>query len=124
MRGELDSVAVIKVKVNDQSVHVAAEGDGPVNALDKALRNTLSAFFPVIEESELVDYKVRVLDGSVGTEAVVRVVVETRHGLDSWGTIGISSNILRASSKALLDALYIVILRDQGRIPQTILSDK
>ena len=118
LRGELDSVAVIKVKVKDQSVHVAAEGDGPVNALDKALRNTLSTFFPVIEESQLVDYKVRVLDGSQGTDAVVRVVVETRHGLDSWGTIGISNNILRASSRALLDALYVVILKDQGKIPK------
>jgi len=122
LRGELDSVAVIKVKVKDQCVHVAAEGDGPVNALDKALRNTLSAFFPVIEKSQLVDYKVRVLDGSQGTDAVVRVVVETRHGLDSWGTIGISSNILRASSKALLDALYVVILKDQGVIPKSVVN--
>jgi len=119
LRGELDSVAVIKVKVEDESVHIAAEGDGPVHALDRALRRTLSAFFPVIEESELIDYKVRVLDGSFGTGSVVRVVVETRHGLDSWGTIGVSSNILRASAKALLDALYIVILRDQGKLKST-----
>lgn len=119
LRGELDSVAVIKVKVGERSVHLAAEGDGPVHALDKALRRTLITFFPVIEESELIDYKVRVLDGSRGTGAVVRVVVETRHGLDSWGTIGVSSNILRASAKALLDALYIVILRDQGKLGKT-----
>ncbi len=116
LRGELDSVAVIKVKVEDESVHIAAEGDGPVHALDRALRRTLSAFFPVIEESELIDYKVRVLDGSSGTGAVVRVIVETRHGLDSWGTIGVSSNILRASARALLDALYIVILNDQRKV--------
>jgi len=119
LRGELDSVAVIKVKVGDQTVHLAAEGDGPVNALDKALRRTLVSFFPVIEESELIDYKVRVLDGSRGTGAVVRVVVETRHGLDSWGTIGVSSNILRASSKALMDAMYYVILRDKGKLKKT-----
>ena len=105
LRGQLDSVAVIKVKVEDTSVHIAAEGDGPVHALDRALRRTLSTFFPVIEKSELIDYKVRVLDGSHGTGAVVRVIVETRQGLDSWGTIGVSSNILRASAKALLDAL-------------------
>lgn len=116
LRGELDSVAVIKVRVGDKSVHIAAEGDGPVHALDKALRRTLITFFPVIEESELIDYKVRVLDGSSGTGAVVRVVVETRHGLDSWGTIGVSSNILKASARALLEALFIVILRDQGRL--------
>jgi 2-isopropylmalate synthase len=115
LRGELDSVAVIKVKVGDQSVHIAAEGDGPVHALDKAFRRTLSAFFPVIEESELIDYKVRVLDGSSGTGSVVRVIVETRRGLDSWGTIGVSTNILRASARALLDALYILILKDQGK---------
>lgn len=116
LRGQLDSVAVIKVRVEDKSVHLAAEGDGPVHALDRALRRTLSTFFPVIEESELIDYKVRVLDGSHGTGAVVRVVVETRHGLDSWGTIGVSGNILRASARALLDALYIVILSDQGKL--------
>jgi 2-isopropylmalate synthase len=116
LRGELDSVAVIKVRVKDESLHMAAEGEGPVHALDRALRRTLSSFFPIIEESELIDYKVRVLDGSRGTGAVVRVVVETRHGLDSWGTIGVSSNILRASAKALLEALYIVILRGEGRI--------
>lgn len=115
LRGQLDSVAVIKVRVEDKSVHLAAEGDGPVHALDRALRRTLSTFFPVIEESELIDYKVRVLDGSHGTGAVVRVVVETRHGLDSWGTIGVSGNILRASARALLDALYIVILNNQGK---------
>jgi len=116
LRGELDSVAVIKVRVGEKSVHIAAEGDGPVHALDKAFRRTLSAFFPVIEESELIDYKVRVLDGSSGTGAIVRVVVETRHGIESWGTIGVSTNILKASAKALMDALYIVILRDQGKL--------
>lgn len=115
LRGQLDSVAVIKVKVGEESVHIAAEGDGPVHALDRALRRTLSTFFPVIEESELIDYKVRVLDGSYGTGAVVRVIVETRHGLDSWGTIGVSSNILRASARALLDALYIVIFKQHER---------
>jgi 2-isopropylmalate synthase len=116
LRGELDSVAVIKIKVGDKSVHTAAEGDGPVHALDTALRRTLSAFFPVVEESVLVDYKVRVLDGSRGTGAIVRVVVETRYGLNTWGTIGVSSNILKASAKALLEALYIVILSDQGKL--------
>lgn len=115
LRGELDSVAVVKVRVGEKSVHIAAEGDGPVHALDRALRRALGAFFPVIEESELIDYKVRVLDGSHGTGAVVRVVVETRYGLNSWGTIGVSTNILRASAKALLEALYIVILNERGK---------
>ncbi len=110
LRGELDSVAVVKVKVGDRSEHIAGEGDGPVHALDMALRRTLSGFFPIIEKSALIDYKVRVIDGSHGTGATVRVVVETRLGLQSWGTVGVATNILRASAMALLDALYIVIL--------------
>lgn len=116
LRGELDSVAVVKVRVGDKSVHIAAEGDGPVHALDQALRSTLITFFPVIEESLLTDYKVRVLDGSQGTGSIVRVVVETKHGTKTWGTVGVSSNILRASAMALLDALYLVILSSQGKV--------
>ncbi|WP_206811002.1 citramalate synthase [Paradesulfitobacterium ferrireducens] len=109
LRGELDSVAVVKVQVGSETVHIAAEGNGPVHALDEALRQALRTFFPVIEESELIDYKVRVLDGSSGTEAVVRVIVQTRLGHSDWGTIGVSSNILRASAQALLDSLYLAI---------------
>lgn len=109
LRGELDSVAVVKVKVGAESVHIASEGNGPVNALDTALRQALRPFFPILEKSELVDYKVRVLDGSRGTEAIVRVIAETRVDHDFWGTIGVSSNILKASAQALLDALYWAI---------------
>jgi 2-isopropylmalate synthase len=115
-RGQLDSVAVVKVTVDGQSLHMAEEGEGPVNALDKALRRTLGAFYPSIDRSELIDYKVRVIDGSSGTGAQVRVLVETRYGQMKWGTIGVSTNILRASSRALLDALYVVILLEQGKL--------
>lgn len=111
LRGELDSVAVVKVQVGDSHVHIAAEGNGPVNALDRALRQALRPFFPALEDSELIDYKVRVLDESRGTEAVVRVVVETRLGTQTWGTIGVSTNILKASAQALLDGLYLAIRR-------------
>lgn len=114
LRGELDSVAVVKVQVGEKQVHIASEGNGPVNALDQALREALRAFFPALAESELVDYKVRVLDGSRGTEAVVRVVVETRLGTETWGTIGVSTNILKASAQALLDGLYLAIRRTEG----------
>lgn len=110
-RGELDSVAVVKVQVEEQVVHIASEGNGPVNALDKALRQALLPFFPFLEETGLIDYKVRVLDGSSGTKAVVRVIVETGLGRETWGTIGVSSNVLKASAQALLDALYIGIER-------------
>ncbi|MDI6813450.1 MAG: citramalate synthase [Desulfitobacteriaceae bacterium] len=111
LRGELDSVAVVKVRVGEEHVHIAAEGNGPVNALDQALRQALRPFFPALEDSELIDYKVRVLDGSRGTQAVVRVIVETRRGTETWGTIGISTNILKASAQALLDGLYLAIRR-------------
>jgi 2-isopropylmalate synthase len=112
LRGELDSVAVVKVKVGQETVQIASEGNGPVNALDSALRQALRNFFPVLEKSELVDYKVRVLDGSHGTEAVVRVIIETRLNQETWGTIGVSKNILKASAYALLDAITWTIVRE------------
>lgn len=114
LRGELDSVAVVKVKVGEETVQIASEGNGPVNALDTSLRQALVKFFPVLEESELVNYKVRVLDGSHGTEAVVRVIMDTRLGNEVWGTIGVSKNILRASAHALLDAINWTIWRGTG----------
>lgn len=114
MRGELDSVAVVKVKVGEESVHIASEGTGPVNAFDTALRQALVSFFPILGKSELADYKVRVLDGSRGTESVVRVIVDTRLELEDWGTIGVSNNILKASAQALLDAIYWTIWKYGG----------
>ena len=105
LRGELDSVAVVKVKVGLETVQIASEGNGPVNALDTALRQALISFFPILEKSELVNYKVRVIDGSRGTEAIVRVIIDTRLNKEVWGTIGVSKNILKASAQALLDAL-------------------
>ena len=113
LRGELDSVAVVKVKVGLETVQIASEGNGPVNALDAALRQALISFFPILEKSELVNYKVRVLDGSRGTEAIVRVIIDTRLGKEVWGTIGVSKNILKASAQALLDALNWTIYRDR-----------
>ncbi len=111
LRGELDSVAVVKVKVGQESVHIASEGNGPVNALDTALRQALVSFFPILEKSELVNYKVRVLDGARGTEAIVRVIIDTRLEREVWGTIGVSKNILKASAQALLDAINWTIYR-------------
>ncbi|MDR3270085.1 MAG: citramalate synthase [Peptococcaceae bacterium] len=113
IRGEADSVAVVKIQVEEDVVHVASNGIGPVNALDMALRQALTPFFPQLEECQLVDYKVRVLDGSSGTEAVVRVVVETALPNETWGTIGVSANILKASSQALIDGLYTAIIKTQ-----------
>jgi len=115
LRGELDSVAVVKIKVGEESLHIASEGTGPVNALDTALRQALVKFFPILGKSELADYKVRVLDGSRGTESIVRVIVDTRLEQEDWGTIGVSTNILKASAQALLDALNWTIWKYEGR---------
>ena len=111
LRGELDSVAVVKVKVGEDTVQIASEGNGPVNALDTAVRQALVKFFPILGETQLVNYKVRVLDGARGTEAIVRVIIDTRLDHEVWGTIGVSNNILKASAQALLDALNWTIWR-------------
>ncbi|HZK84904.1 MAG TPA: citramalate synthase [Desulfosporosinus sp.] len=118
LRGELDSVAVVKVKVGLETLQIASEGNGPVNALDTALRQALINFFPVLGKSELVNYKVRVLDGSHGTEAIVRVIIDTRLEHEVWGTIGVSKNILRASTQALLDAINWTIYRGRETLIQ------
>ena len=100
-----NSEATIKAMVKENKVHTAAEGDGPVNALDKALRKALLNFYPQVEDIYLVDYKVRVLDGTDGTAAKVRVLIESSNGEDSWGTVGVSTNIIEASWQALVDSI-------------------
>ncbi len=99
------SEATIKVLVEGEQVHTAAEGVGPVNALDKALRKALINFYPEIKDIYLIDYKVRVLNGKDGTAARVRVLIETGNGQESWGTVGVSSNIIEASWQALVDSI-------------------
>ncbi len=103
--GHSYSEAVLKVEVNDEIEHTASNGDGPVNALDKALRKALLRFYPEISEIKLVDYKVRVLDEKDGTAAKVRVMIESSDGNDTWGTVGVSTNIIEASFKALSDSI-------------------
>jgi 2-isopropylmalate synthase len=105
------SEAIIKIKVNDQTVHTAAEGDGPVNALDNALRKALSSFFPGIGGMHLSDYKVRVLDGTDGTSAKVRVLIDTSNEKDTWSTVGVSENIIEASWQALVDSINFMLLK-------------
>jgi len=110
-RGGVRSDATIKLKVGDEVVHTAAEGNGPVNALDNALRKALEEFYPEVKEMQLVDYKVRVLDGKDGTGAVVRVLIETSDGRRSWGTVGVSPNIIEASWQALVDSIAYGLLK-------------
>jgi len=97
--------ATIKVRVGDEVVHTAAEGNGPVNALDNALRKALQVFFPSLASIRLIDYKVRVIDGRDGTGAKVRVLIESGDEGRTWGTVGVSTNIIEASWQALVDSI-------------------
>jgi len=99
--------ATVKVRVpgSDHVLHTAAEGNGPVNALDNALRKALLPHYPVLSEFQLADYKVRILDGADGTSAVTRVLIDTHNGTKRWTTVGASVNIIEASWRALADAL-------------------
>jgi len=103
--------AMIKLTVDSKTVHTAAEGDGPVNALDNALRKALTEFYPMIQEMHLRDYKVRVLDGTDGTAAKVRVLIESSDEKDSWSTVGVSENIIEASWQALVDSLNYMLMK-------------
>jgi 2-isopropylmalate synthase len=100
-----NSAAMIKILVGDQEEVTAAEGDGPVNALDKALRKALERFYPEIQGVKLTDYKVRVLDSATATAARVRVLIETSDDTDTWTTIGVSTDIIEASWIALVDSI-------------------
>lgn len=106
------SCAMIKLKVDGKEEVTAAEGDGPVNAMDKALRKALLVFYPEIKNIKLTDYKVRVLDTDKTTGARVRVHIETSDGDISWGTVGVSTNIIEASWRALLDSIVYFLYRE------------
>ena len=92
--------------------HTAAEGNGPVNALDKALRRAVVRFYPNIEEIELRDYKVRVLGGERGSASLVRVLIESADAEDRWGTVGVSLNVIEASWQALVDSFEYKLFKD------------
>jgi len=104
--------ATIKISVGEEDEITAAEGDGPVNALDNALRKALTKFFPQIAEMGLVDFKVRVIDGAGGTAAKVRVQIESRDSREIWSTIGVSENIIEASWQALVDSFHYKLSRE------------
>lgn len=102
--------ATVKVRVGDEVVHTAAEGNGPVNALDAALRKALLPFYPQLENFHLNDYKVRILDGEAGTAAKTRVLIDTADGIRRWSTVGASTNIIEASWRALVDSVEYGLL--------------
>jgi 2-isopropylmalate synthase len=114
-RGDRDimSQATVKVRVGAELIHTAAEGDGPVNALDAAIRKALLPHYPELAEVRLADYKVRIIDEHRGTGATTRVLIETARGDERWSTIGASPNIIEASYQALWDGLELPLLRAQ-----------
>jgi 2-isopropylmalate synthase len=110
------SLATVKLAVNGQEILEAAEGNGPVSALDAALRKALINFYPEIETFHLTDYKVRILDGSAGTSAKTRVLIESSNGHQRWTTVGVSTNILAASYQAVIEGLeYGLLLQNQAK---------
>ena len=114
-KGRLLSEATIKLRVGEKREHTAAEGDGPVNALDNALRKALADFYPGLKEMHLTDFKVRVLDEKAATAARVRVLIESQDQTDSWITMGVSENIIEASWQALVDSIEYKLLKDQKK---------
>jgi len=110
------SEATVMVELPDGHVeHTVAVGNGPLNALDRALRKALKPFYPELEAIELLDYKVRVLGGGHGTEATVRVLIESGDGETKWGTVGVSSNVIEASWQALVDSIEYKLYKSEQR---------
>lgn len=113
--GRVTTEATVKIRVQGEVRHEVAEGDGPVNALDGALRKALNGFYPRLAEMQLVDYKVRVINSEAATAAMVRVVIESRDDEDAWGTVGVSENIIEASWMALVDSFEYKLFKDEAR---------
>ena len=107
------SEATIMVRVGDRVEHTAAVGNGPVNALDNAIRKALEKFYPELKEVKLLDYKVRILSTKDGTGALTRVLIESGDGLSKWGTVGVSENIIQASWQALVDSIDYKLLKKE-----------
>jgi 2-isopropylmalate synthase len=107
-----DSQAIVKVEVGGEILHTVAEGDGPVNAIDQALRKALEGVYPSLASVHLEDYKVRVMSSTDGTAAKVRVLIESSDGQGVWGTVGVSENVIEASWIALADSLHFKLMRE------------
>jgi 2-isopropylmalate synthase len=111
--GKNTTEATVKIEVAGEVRHEVAEGDGPVNALDAALRKALNGHFPSLNQMHLVDYKVRVINSEAATAAKVRVVIESRDREDVWGTVGVHENVIQASWNALVDSIEYKLCREQ-----------
>ncbi|MFA5238110.1 MAG: citramalate synthase [Phycisphaerae bacterium] len=110
--GEMINEATVKIKVGSKVQHVVGEGDGPVDALDAALRKALENLYPSIRDIHLIDYKVRVVNAKAGTAARVRVIIESRDKTSVWGTVGVSENVIEASWLALVDSVEYKLQKD------------
>ncbi|MFC2005278.1 citramalate synthase [Chloroflexota bacterium] len=110
---EMLAEAMVKVSVNTEVIHTVAEGNGPVNALDQALRKALLQFYPSLATVKLIDYKVRILEESIGTESQVRVLLESSDGIEGWTTVGSSTNIIEASWMALADSVEYWLVKQK-----------
>ncbi len=104
--------ATVKIQINGETIYTVSEGDGPVNALDAALRAALVKFYPKIAEIRLTDYKVRILNSNAGTAAKTRVLIESSNGTQTWNTVGVSDNIIDASWLALTDSIEFYLIQD------------
>ena len=109
--------ATVKIRVGDEVQHTAGGGNGPVNALDDAMRKALLSFYPQLAAIRLTDYKVRVVDAGSGTAATVRVLIESTNGPQTWSTVGSHTNIIQASWQALADSLEYGLLLTTGLSP-------
>lgn len=106
----IDSEAIVKLTIDNERIHTAADGNGPVNALDNALRKALERHYPAIQDMHLIDYKVRVLDENDTTAAKVRVLIESTDFTNTWSTVGVSSNVIDASWEALIDSFRYALI--------------
>ena len=111
---QLMAEATIMVRVGDKIEHTAALGNGPVNAIDNALRKALEKFYPQLKDTSLIDYKVRVLSSGAGTKSRVRVLIESGDKKDKWGTVGVSEDIIEASWQALADSFQYKLAMLKG----------
>ena len=111
--GKIFAEASVRPNVNGHEEFSAADGDGPVDALSRALRRALTKFYPNLEGMHLTDYKVRVLDSREGSAAKVRVLIESQDATDAWTTMGVDENIIQASWEALTDSVEYKLLKDR-----------
>jgi 2-isopropylmalate synthase len=110
---DITAEAIIKLTIGEKTFHTAAEGDGPVNALDNSIRKALNEVYPEISRMHLSDYKVRVLNGNKGTGAKVRVLIDSVDDTRQWSTVGVSENIIEASYQAIVDSINYMLMRSK-----------